>query len=475
MIRRSTRVRTTRAAAAFVATAVLATLVALPASARTRQAVPAAQQGITSDQIQVVLLIPDIDTLKSKGISSLSTNESFTKKFTGYVDAFGPINGRKVNVKVLGWDPIDATSFDRVCTEATQDTKPFVVVNGTGYQTAAIPCIAVDNKTPFVYGDQVSTNVQKAAGKNLVAVREPTEVTAATTAAIIAKENMIPKSAKIGILSNNEPTLKAGADKLESLLKKKGYNVVSKVEVNGLSSDLGTIFQGSAAAADTMKAAGVDTVIHTQSFSTLRPFFTQADKIGAQFKYFGMDAQASGCQPDSDNVRDMPKSVDGMQCVTTTDFKTLPDLSGLKADSAFEATCRQQYDAATGKPSVPGSYGQDIGGTVYAEDFPAKECNIASILLPAIKKAGKNPTWDKVYANIMKTTKTPMAYASDGQGGYAKNKAYMPTKAQVAVLHYATADTPKDANGLYNGCPLPTTCFVPKTFGTQQWFPLQSN
>ena len=455
--------------------AVLATLAALPAGASTRKAVPAAQQGVSKDAIEIVLLIPDIDTLKSKGISSNSTNESFTKKFTSYVDAFGPINGRKVNVTVLGWDPIDATSFDKVCTQATQDNKPFVVVNGTGFQSAAIPCIAVDNKTPFVYGDSVSTGVQKAAGKNLVAIREPTEVTAAATAAIIAKEKMIPKTAKIGILSNNEPTLKAGGDKLEALLKKQGYNIASKVEINGLSSNLGTIFGGSQAAADTMKAAGVDTVIHTQSFSSLRPFFTEADKIGAKFAYFGMDTQASGCQPDSDNVRDMPQSVDGMQCITATDFKSLPDLSGLKADSAFEAKCRQQYDAGSGQKSLPGSYGQEIGGVVYAEDFPAKECNVANLLLPAIKKAGKNLTWDKVYANIMNTTKAPMAYGSEGEGGYGKNKPYLPTKAQVAVLHYAKSDTPKDANGLYNGCPLPTTCFVPKTFGTQQWFPLPTN
>jgi hypothetical protein len=248
------------------------------------------------------------------------------------------------------------------------------------------------------------------------------------------------------------------------------------VEVNGLSSNLGTIFGGASAAADTMKAAGVDTVIHTQSFSSLKPFFLQADKINAGYKYFGIDTQASGCQPSADNVRDLPESAGGLLCVTAQDFKTLPDESGLKPDSTFEAQCRAQFDAATGKASVPGSYGQPINGVTPNEDFPDKECDIANILLPAIKKAGKNLTWDKVYANILNTKNIPAAHMSAGTGGYAKNKLYFPTKAEVAELHYADKDTPKDATtGLFNGCTVPASCWVPKVYNGTQWFPLTAN
>ena len=201
--------RSTRVSAGLVMFGLVAALLAAPAAASTRTAA-AAQQGVTKDAIQVVLITPDIDALKAKGVQSRSSNASFATKFTAYVNAFGPINGRKVEVKQIGWDPIDPTSFDKVCTEATQDNKPFVVVNGTGYQTASIPCISVDNKTPFVYGDMAANLVLKASGKNLVTLQPPPEVTAATAADIINKEKLIPKTAKIGILSNNEPTLKAG-------------------------------------------------------------------------------------------------------------------------------------------------------------------------------------------------------------------------------------------------------------------------
>ena len=97
MIRRSAR-----AVVVGLAVAGLFAAVSIPAGAHTRASVPAAQQGVTKDAIEIILVIPDIDALKAKGISSNSTNESFATKFTAYVDAFGPINGRKVNVKTIG-------------------------------------------------------------------------------------------------------------------------------------------------------------------------------------------------------------------------------------------------------------------------------------------------------------------------------------------------------------------------------------
>jgi hypothetical protein len=463
---------------ACAAVALLATLFALPAGARTRQAATAAQQGVTKDQIDLVLIYPDIDGLKAKGIASRSSNKGFADKFQTYVDAYGPINGRKVNVISIPWDPIDPTSFDKVCTQATQDNKPFVVVNGTGYQSSAIPCIAVDNKTPFVIGDEVSQTLSKAAGKNLVTMREPTEVNAATAAAIYTKEKIIPKTAKIGIVSNNQPEIKAAGDKLEAVLKKKGYNVVAKPEINGLSANTGTIFQGASAAADTLKAAGADTAIQMQSLTSVKPFFTQAEKIGATFKYYGLDIQGNGCRTSGSATHQLPKSAEGMLCVTAEDFATLPDLSGVKKDTPTEAKCRAEYEKFTGLKTTPGMYsgGDVINGVTYENDFPTNECNLANILLPAIKKAGKDLTWDKVYANIQNTKSIPTAKLSGGTGGFSKTKSYFPTKLEVAELHYADKDTPKDATtGLFNGCTVPASCWVPKVYNGTQWFPIQAS
>jgi hypothetical protein len=443
------------------------------AQARSSSAAPRAAQGVSKDQIDMVVLYPDIDALKAKGIQSRSSNEGFLKQFTGYVDAYGPINGRKVNVTGIAWDPIDATSYDKACTAATQDNKPFVVVNDTGYLTSAVACIAIDNKTPMAIGDPASETLRKAAGKNLVLLREPTEIMATNAVDIIAKGKLIPKTAKIGILSNNEPSLKVAGEKLASGLKKKGYDVASTVEINGLSSDLGVISRGAQAAVATFQAAGVDTVIHDQSFSAIRPFFNEAARTQANFKNLAIDAQASMCSPTAEGVGSYSESVGSLECITSWSNKALPDKSGLAPDTAFEAKCREDYDASLGIKSTPGSAGnEEINGVVYDADFPAGSCNLANILLPAIKKAGKNLTWDKVYANIQ-ATKGPAAYMSEGQGEYGKDKPYFPTKLHVLKLNYANQDTPKDANGLFAGCPTPVNCWVPVVSNGQEWYPIK--
>ena len=57
---------------------------------------------------------------------------------------------------------------------------------------------------------------------------------------------------------------------MEAALKKRGYDVVSKVEMNGLASSLGVLARESGAAVDTFKAAGVDTVFNLQSFTAVQ-------------------------------------------------------------------------------------------------------------------------------------------------------------------------------------------------------------
>ena len=86
MVRRSARVF-----AGLMVMGLLTALLAIPAAAKSRSAVPAAQQGVTKDEIEIVLIVPDIDALKAKGVSSTASTSTFEKKFTSYVDAWGKI------------------------------------------------------------------------------------------------------------------------------------------------------------------------------------------------------------------------------------------------------------------------------------------------------------------------------------------------------------------------------------------------
>lgn len=450
----------------------LGAVVVVPASAATRTQ----QQGITDDEIEIVALISDLDGLRSRGISlpPKLTTGNLLKRWQGYADAYGPINGRKVVVKGAVWDPIDATTFDKACTQATQDNKPFVVVNGNGYRQSSLACITVDNQTPMFYGESVYDELVKASENRLVALGLSAESNAATTSSFVKKGGLVPTSAKIGILSGNEPGIKAAGDALEKELKKSKYNVVEKVEVNTLNADPTAQNRESANAVATFQAKGVDTVMILIPFTTTTGYYQEAERSNAGFKNFIVDASSSMCT--QFGASRIPAEATGVPCVTTWDTRALPTKDGVKKDNAFEAECRKQFDSFTNQKSQPGVPAGDLNlpnGTTLIEDIPPNECTIMGVLLPAIEKAGKNPTWAKVYKNILKSGKGPAGYMSNGEGQFAKNKPYYATQVHIESLNTASASTPQDPNGVtYNGCPVPVNCFVPQLVDGQEWFPI---
>jgi hypothetical protein len=461
-----------RGVAALVAMVSMGVVAAAsPAAARTRTAA----QGVSDKEILLVAVVADLDSLRSKGLIAQPklTTGNLLKRFQLYADAYGPIHGRKIVVKGVTVDPLDPTSFDKVCTAATQDNKPFVVVNGAGFRTSAVPCVTVDNNTPLFSGDPMTTALFKASGNNLFALPPSGDVMGSTTADVVAKQKLVPKTAKIGILSSNDLGIKAAGDALEAGLKKNGYTVAQKIELNGLSGDASALNRESATAVGTFKAAGVDTVFVGLQFSATQGFFQENQRSQAGLKTFIIDDAASMCTPFS--ASRIPLEAAGTPCVSTWDTKALPTKDGVKPDSKAEADCRASFDEAFDASSQPGVPAGDLsaGGVAYSEDFASTECNMMSLLLPAMEKAGKNLTWPKVAANLAQTSSAPAIYMSGGVGGFAKNKHYFATKVHLVVLNPANPQTAKDAAGLFNGCPAPVNCWVPQPVDGAEWFPVR--
>jgi len=467
-----------------------AAMTVVPAGASTRA--QSSTQGVTDDEITVVALVSDLDGLRSKGFNlpPKLTTANLLKRWQGYADSFCAqlaadgakgvkssggsctINGRKVVVKPAVWDPIDATTFDKACTQATQDNSPFVVVNGNGYRQSSLACITVDNQTPMFYGESVYGDLVKASGNRLVSLGLEAESNAATTASLLKKAQLADKSAKIGILSGNEPGIKAAGDALEAELKKAGYDVVEKVEVNTLQADPTAINRESGAAVSTLKAAGADTVMILIPFTATSGYYQEQARSNAGFKNIIIDASSSLCT--QFGASRTPAEVVGTPCVTTWDTRAVATKDGVKTDNPFEAQCRKDFDAFSNQKSQAGVPAGDVtaGGVTYTEDLPPNECTMMSVLIPAIAKAGKGVTWDKVYKNLLKTGKSDAAYMSNGEGSFAKGKQYYADQVHIETLNTANADTPKDAKGLFNGCPAPVNCWVPVPVGGQEWFPI---
>lgn len=468
-----------------------ATMVA-PAGAAARTQ---AQQGVTDDEITVVAIVSDLDGLRNRGfqLGAKLTTGNLLKRWQGYADSFCKqaaadgvkgvkvsgnsctINGRKVVVKPAVWDPVDATTFDKACIQATQDNKPLVVVQGNGFRQSSIGCITVDNKTPFFFGESVYAALNKASGNRLLTLGVEAEDNAKATVALIKKTEYIPDTAKICILGGNEPGLKAAADALEKDLKAAKYTVSQRVDVNTLNADPTAQNRESAAAVATFKSAGCDTAFVVIPFTASQGYYQESQRSNAGFKTLIFDAATSLCT--QFGASRTPAEVAGAPCVTTWDTRAVPAKNAIKADNAFEKQCRTDFDAFMGGKSLPGVPAGDVtaGGVTYSEDFAPGECTIMSILIPAIAKAGKNVTWDKVYNQVIASGKGPAAYMSNGEGQFAKGKQYYANQIHVQTLNTANANTPKDANGLFNGNPAPVNAWVPQLIDGQEWFPVKTN
>jgi len=479
----------TRLLAGLVCLGLLGAAFAVPAGATSRAQ---STQGVTDDEITVVALVSDLDGLRSKGFNlpEKLTTANLLKRWQGYADSYCQqlaadgtkgvkasgdsctINGRKIVVKPAVWDPIDATTFDQACTQATQDNSPFVVVNGNGYRQSSLACITVDNQTPMFYGESVYDELVKASGNRLISLGLSAETNAATTASLLSKAELAEKSAKIGILSGNEPGIKAAGDALEKELKKSGYDVVEKVEVNTLQADPTAINRESGAAVATLQAAGADTVMILIPFTATSGYYQEQARSAATFKNIIIDASSSLCT--QFGASRTPAEVVGAPCVTTWDTRALATKDGVKEDNTFEAACRETFDDFSNQTSQAGVPAGDVtaGGVTYTEDLPPNECTMMSVLVPAIAKAGKSLTWDKVYKNILKTGKSDAAYMSNGEGSFAKKKPYFADSVHIQTLNTANAQTAKDANGTFNGCPAPVNCWIPVPVDDQEWFPI---
>ena len=456
--------------------ALAAALIAGPSDAAVPKAT--AQQGVTSTSVDVAVLIADLDGLRALGLNlpaSLTTG-NLTKRWVEYFKAWGPVNGRTINVIPVTWNPADPTSFDKTCIKATQDNKPFAVLNATGYRASSVGCITVDNNTFMFYGDSSYSQLITASKKNLVTMGLPAEVSAASAASVLINTKQIPKTAKIGILSGNEPAIKAAGDSAEAIFKKNGFNIANKTEINVTGQATADQLKDATAAVATMQAAGVTDVIVTVPFTVNTGFFNQAAASGVNFHYNLVDYGGSLCTQFGASSVPATAAAAGMSCVTIFDTKATPTKNGIKADSEFEAKCRTIFDAGFGAKSVPGVPAgglTDPSGTFLFEDIPAGECTMSYLFVQALKGAGKNPTTSSLYDSFTKITKGPNAYASDGEGSFGPKKNYYATKVHLETIQNVPTGTAKDpATGLYNGCPAPRTCFIPVLVNGKEWFPV---
>ncbi len=433
----------------------------------------ASDVGVTADTIKIGLGVSDLDGLRAGGISlpAALTTRNMSIRVTSYIDqwnAAGGINGRMIEPVVLTWDPTKPDTQDQFCAEATVDNELFAVIVPIGLNNKTVDCL-LDAGMLTYFGDfaaQASHDSQL-----LVTVAPPVEIAARAGAQAAIDAGALPAGATVGVLTGNGPADVAGGEATKEALEEAGYGV-SLVEVNTLQGDVGAVNQESGVAAGTFRAAGVANVLMLLNFTAQSGFY---DAAGGDIQVTALDTSPSNCTPFG--ASRTPPAAMGTTCFAVWDNTNTAD-GQIREETEFEAECRAHFDEVFASefptPSSPGvPSGQVItlpDGTELSSDYAWMDCTMTNVMEQSLRGAGINPTRESAYQAALALGEMPVANGSDGVGTYRPDKNFLADFVHELRLTAASVDTPKNANGTYNGCPAPVNCWVPTS---DQWFPIE--
>jgi len=433
----------------------------------------ASDVGVTETTISIGVAVADLEAVRAvmPGVvpETLTTDHLFDrwKVFADDINEAGGINGRTIELVRLVWNPLDQTSFDALCAEATIDNELFAMVNGTGLSSIARDCI-YEGGVPILYGD-VMTEAELATGLAISLV-PPTEVMAAAGAKQWIENTDAAAGSTVGIMSNNTPGATAAGDAAQAALEEAGF-VVTRAELNSVSGDNAAINEEGAVAVGNFVAEGAVHVLVATPFTENTGFWTKAAEADLSFTL--LDVSSSGCSPFGLSA-DRAATAVGSSCTTAFDHST--DGTSIRPDSDFEAACRANFDenfteyyGGPSNPGVPaGRQLTDTAGTVLNSDYTPQECSISNIIKLGLEAAGVNPTRASFIEAILGLGDVPLALIGGGTGTFAPGKPFAANAVHVVKVTAANAQTAPDANGLYNGCAAPVNCGVI----TSDWTPI---
>jgi ABC-type branched-subunit amino acid transport system substrate-binding protein len=433
----------------------------------------ASDVGVTETTISIGVAVADLEAVRAvmPGVvpETLTTDHLFDrwKVFADDINEAGGINGRTIELVRLVWNPLDQTSFDALCAEATIDNELFAMVNGTGLSSIARDCI-YEGGVPILYGD-VMTEAELATGLAISLV-PPTEVMAAAGAKQWIENTDAAAGSTVGIMSNNTPGGTAAGDAAQAALEEAGF-VVTRAELNSVSGDNAAINEEGAVAVGNFVAEGAVHVLVATPFTENTGFWTKAAEADLSFTL--LDVSSSGCSPFGLSA-DRAATAVGSSCTTAFDHST--DGTAIRPDSEFEAACRANFDenfteyyGGPSNPGVPaGRQLTDTAGTVLNSDYTPQECSISNIIKLGLEAAGVNPTRASFIEAILGLGDVPLALIGGGTGTFAPGKPFAANAVHVVKVTAANAQTAPDANGLYNGCAAPVNCGVI----TSDWTPI---
>jgi hypothetical protein len=438
-----------------------------PGSASGTPTVTAAP-GVTATSIQVVFPVVSLNSLAGKEGFATDTEygqqENAINTFVNDINAKGGINGRKIDPKIVQYDPTDEAGMRSLCKDWTQGSSPaFAVLDGIGaWEGDNELCITQEGHTPMISQwttvsswtqqgapylwwtgvDQtvmIDTMVKWASQAGLIGANQKVGILAGDRAADQAALNqaLLPALKDAGVTDPVTATIPANADAAQATIAAKAPQVVQQ-----------------------FRDAGVTSVIPLIPFNAFFPYL-QAETDQEYFPKLVLSDYESSIQA-ALGLIPVPyeKALDGQQGVTAltlgdSDYPGPADQGGYNAGMQG---CYDTWKAANAPPAPPDSPYLEAQGPVAAW------CQVIRLFAQAATQAGPNlnhQTFTSAMAGVQNFAGTYSPILS-----YGTTKYYGPTQYRVVKLFNNDPPSP-DCKPTWEG-KAQGTCWVV----TQNWQPL---
>jgi Periplasmic binding protein len=382
--------------------------------------------GVTADTITVVHMRQELEKLEPIGFAvPVGDTDDIVKTFAKVINDCGGINGRKLDIKTVTYDPLKPETLETVCVRATEDIKTFGIISGTGWQGPTTRCASVDKKAVIVSSTAGSQETMTAAAGRYITVDILQEDALKVMVDYLLSKKLLDGK-KIGVVASSyNATDKPVKTALVDYLKSKNMNVVA-FEVLDCTGALCN--QGHQPVVENLKAAGVDVVFPTMNLLTLPYFVKEASVQGFKPTFYQSNYNSMG----GDLTNSMVAKFGGEESGVLYNGATIIDFAatgfhrkpGAKVDP-FSQMCNDTYAKAT---TTGAKFDFVADNTKYG--MVASMCSQIRIMARAAFDAGPDLTPDTWAAAAGKLGKVDMNGGIPGT--LSGKKVFAPDEVRVA-------------------------------------------
>jgi ABC-type branched-subunit amino acid transport system substrate-binding protein len=360
----------------------------------------ATERGVTADTISIAFLENDWTTLVALNTAvDLGPEGDHFRAFVDQINECGGIHGRRIEVNVYRFDPINFPQQDATCIEATAEDENLLVVARILTRESPL-CIVEQNETPLITSSQFPRDFYDRADGRLFGV-DPTgdELLDLIARDLVATEVIGPDTV-LGILSPDGPLETfAVRDGLIPALEELGIDYVDVVIPS-----TGLACEGYNTAVSRFQEAGVTHVMPTLGPTCYPPFVLEATALGWFPQYIATPFGGMTSNTSTQRLVDAGDAFDGAIGV-----HTLPGEAFYGGPAApFEQACNDITNEVLGYDYV---YGDTVFGAITVW------CTIALALQQGLEAAGPDLTRESFIAGMETVTDVPLRRGGLGSFG----------------------------------------------------------